>query len=139
MRNYIFLPLSLLAIGFYAYGDYVQDYSKSKGNTFVDNPKQATKRKARPNPTPKDLVNAPSALDQGNNEADLAITRNIRKAIVDSDWFTISAKNVAIITNDGNVTLKGILHSQQEKTAIETIAKSIVGVLSVDNQIIVSK
>jgi osmotically-inducible protein OsmY len=139
MRYLILLSVALLTFSAYAQAEYVQDYSKSKGRIFTDNPKQQARCKWRANPTPQDLAHGPSALDQGNNAEDLAITRNIRKLIVDNDLFSNAAKNVTIITEDGYVTLKGVLRSQQEKDSIEAIARSISTVKSVNNQIIISK
>jgi osmotically-inducible protein OsmY len=73
--------------------------------------------------------------DQSENEADRTITHNIRQAITADDSLSTNAKNVKIITNDGTVTLRGPVKSEQEKTDIEAKAKQVAGVKSVDNQI----
>ena len=73
--------------------------------------------------------------DQSENEADRAITQNIRQAITADDSLSTNAKNVKIITNDGTVTLRGPVKSEKEKTDIEAKAKQVAGVKRVDNQI----
>ena len=73
--------------------------------------------------------------DQSENEADRTITQNIRQAITADDSLSTNAKNVKIITNDGTVTLRGPVKSEEEKTDIEAKAKQVAGVKSVDNQI----
>jgi len=76
---------------------------------------------------------AQTPLDQGENEADLQISANIRKAIVADDSLSANAHNVKIITSGGVVTLRGPVKSQQEKAAVEAIAKTAGGVTQVDS------
>ena len=76
-----------------------------------------------------------TAGDQSENEADRAITQNIRKAITTDDSLSTNAKNVKIITNDGTVTLRGPVKSEKEKADIEAKAKKAAGVKRVDNQL----
>ena len=78
---------------------------------------------------------AKTAGDQSENEADRKITQEIRKSIVDDDKLSTNAQNVKIITNDGQVTLRGPVKSEQEKKEIETKAKQIAGVKKVENQL----
>jgi osmotically-inducible protein OsmY len=73
--------------------------------------------------------------DQSENEADRTIAQNVRKAITNDDSLSTDAKNVKVITNDGNVTLRGPVKSDQEKTEVENKAKQIAGVKKVDNQL----
>jgi hyperosmotically inducible protein len=73
--------------------------------------------------------------DQSENEADRTITQNIRQAVTADDSLSTNAKNVKIVTNDGVVTLRGPVKSEQEKAQIESKAKQIAGVKSVDNQL----
>src|SRR5262249_61662063 len=42
--------------------------------------------------------NTPTPMDQGGSKADVAITQEIRKAVVAKDDFSTTAKNVTIIT-----------------------------------------
>jgi hyperosmotically inducible periplasmic protein len=78
---------------------------------------------------------SPTPIDQGNNDADLSITQNIRKSLMDDDALGTTAKNVKVITKNGVVTLKGPVNSAEEKATIESKAKTVAGVQSVDNQL----
>jgi len=73
--------------------------------------------------------------DQSENEVDRTITQNIRQAITAADSLSTNGKNVKIITNDGTVTLRGLVKSEKEKTEIEAKAKQVAGVKRVDNQL----
>src|SRR4051794_11189748 len=53
--------------------------------------------------------------DQGNNDADLGMTRQIRRSINSNDQLSTLAKNVKVITANGKVTLRGPVNSEQEK------------------------
>ena len=74
-------------------------------------------------------------FDQGENEADRTVTQNVRKSIVDDDKLSTNAQNVKIITNDGKVTLRGPVKSEEEKKQIEAKAKQVAGVKNVENQL----
>jgi osmotically-inducible protein OsmY len=76
-----------------------------------------------------------TAFDQGNSEADRNITASIRKAVVDDDSLSTNAHNVKIITVGGVVTLRGPVESAKEKRSIETKAKAVSGVTSVNSQL----
>ena len=73
--------------------------------------------------------------DQSENEVDRTITQNIRQALIADDSLSTNAKNVKIITNDGTVTLRGPVKSEEEKAAVEAKAKQVAGVKQVDNQL----
>lgn len=79
--------------------------------------------------------NTPTPMDQGGSKADIAITQEIRKAVVAKDDFSTNAKNVKIITVDGVVTLRGPVKTSNEKTTIANIAQQTAGVKRVDDQI----
>jgi hyperosmotically inducible protein len=81
----------------------------------------------------------PSASDQPENEADRKVTQQIRQAITKDDSLSTSAQNVKIITQDGKVTLRGSVNSDNEKQKIADQAKKVQGVKSVDNLITVDK
>jgi len=79
--------------------------------------------------------NTLTPLDQGESEADRTITQQIRKAVVDHDQLSTNAKNVKIITQNGVVTLRGPVKSQEEKAAIASVAQKTGGVKRVENQL----
>jgi hyperosmotically inducible protein len=80
--------------------------------------------------------------DQGNSDADRAITQRIRQALLSgtnnvgtTNDFSLTAKNVKIITADGKVTLRGPVNTPDEKTGIDSIAKTVAGDGNVDDQL----
>ncbi len=75
-----------------------------------------------------------TSLDQNENQADINITADIRKQIVDTKM-SVAAQNVKIVTQDAMVTLRGPVDSQQEKERIGEIALSVAGANKVDNQL----
>jgi hyperosmotically inducible protein len=80
-------------------------------------------------------LGALTPLDQGENTADLRITKTIREAVVKSGDFSMTAKNVKIITVDGVVTLRGPVTSAREKDELGSIAAAVDGVKRLDNQL----
>src|SRR6266496_72830 len=71
--------------------------------------------------------NQPTADQQQNNRSDRDITQQIRKAISEDKTFSTYAHNVKVITQNGQVTLKGPVRSDEEKRAIEAKAAAIAG------------
>ena len=77
---------------------------------------------------------AKTPIDQNENQADINITATIRKQVVDTEMST-DAHNVKIITQDGKVTLRGPVKSDDEKKKIEEIAHSVAGADKVESQL----
>ncbi len=77
---------------------------------------------------------AKSPLDQNENKTDIDITAEIRKRVVESKM-SVNAHNVKIITQDGAVTLRGPVKTEEEKRTIEQIAHTAAGDNKVDNQL----
>ena len=73
--------------------------------------------------------------DQSNNSADLKITQAIRQAVMKDRELSTTAKNIKVITANGQVTLRGPVKSAQEKAKIDQIAKSAAGGAQIDNQL----
>jgi osmotically-inducible protein OsmY len=71
----------------------------------------------------------PSADQQKMNSADRAITQKIRKAIHNHDDNSLStyAHNIKIITQDGKVTLRGPVRSEDEKSNLQAKAVEVAG------------
>jgi hyperosmotically inducible protein len=69
----------------------------------------------------------PTADQQKMNPADRAITQKIRKAIHDDTSLSTYAHNIKIVTQDGKVTLRGPVRSDEEKTNLEAKAVSVAG------------
>ena len=78
----------------------------------------------------------PTADQQKNNASDRMMTQKIRKAVMADKSLSTYAHNVKIITQNGMVTLKGPVRSDEEKHAIEAKAIEIAGNASmVDDQL----
>jgi hyperosmotically inducible protein len=73
--------------------------------------------------------------DQSNSPADLKITQAIRQALMKDSELSTTAKNIKIITADGQVTLRGPVKTAQEKGKIDQLAKSAAGGAKIDNQL----
>src|SRR5678815_3226368 len=73
--------------------------------------------------------------DQSNSSADLKITQAIRQALIKDSELSTTAKNVKIITNNGQVTLRGPVKTTQEKAKIDQLAKSAAGGAQIENQL----
>jgi hyperosmotically inducible periplasmic protein len=78
---------------------------------------------------------SPTADQQKTNSSDSAITRKIRVSIQKDKSLSSYAHNVKIITQDGKVTLKGPVRSEDEKSNIATKAVMVAGDTNVDNQL----
>src|SRR5437764_13156524 len=73
--------------------------------------------------------------DQTNSSADLKITQAIRQALMKDRELSTTAKNINVITANGQVTLRGPAKSAQEKAKIDQIAKSAAGGAQIDDQL----
>jgi hyperosmotically inducible periplasmic protein len=72
-------------------------------------------------------VNEPTADQQKDNRTDQDITRQIRQSIMADKSLSTYAHNVKIITQDGQVTLKGPVRSEDEKQAVTSKATAVAG------------
>jgi len=69
----------------------------------------------------------PTADQQKMNTGDRETTKQIRQAIIKDKSISTYGHNVKVITQNGMVTLKGPVRSEEEKQAIEAKAKEIAG------------
>ncbi|MFV8259550.1 BON domain-containing protein [Bdellovibrio bacteriovorus] len=77
--------------------------------------------------TTKETTTTTKATDQGMNESDTTLTRSIREKINSDDTMSMMGKNITIVSQNGMVTLKGAVASQNEKKKISRIANEISG------------
>lgn len=73
-------------------------------------------------------------MDQSNSKADIDITQAIRKGIIKQDLST-NAKNIKVITQAGEVTLRGPVNSKAELQKIVKLAKAVPGIKTLNNQL----
>jgi len=77
----------------------------------------------------------PTADQQKENQPDREIARRIRRSIVQDKTLSSYAHNVKVIAQNGTVTLKGPVRSDEEKTAVEAKAAEIAGADKVTSQL----
>ena len=124
--KYVAIFLLTAAVGFTACGRDNKSGDQSSRSAAPDNTAKNERDRSGDTKTPG---------DQAENEADRTITQNVRKAITSDSSLSTDAQNVKIITQDGNVTLRGPVKSDKEKKDIEAKAKQVAGVKGVDNQL----
>jgi hyperosmotically inducible periplasmic protein len=78
---------------------------------------------------------SPTADQQKMNRTDRAITQKIRKAIHADKSLSTYAHNIKIITQDGKVTLRGPVRSEDEKNNLQAKAVAVAGQENVTNQL----
>jgi hyperosmotically inducible periplasmic protein len=81
---------------------------------------------------------AATADQQKENASDREITQKIRQSVMDDKSLSTYAHNVKVIAQDGQVTLKGPVRSENEKKTIEAKAVEVVGDGHVSNQITIA-
>jgi hyperosmotically inducible periplasmic protein len=78
---------------------------------------------------------SPTADQQKLTPADRELTKKIRASINNDKSLSTYAHNIKIISQDGKVTLRGPVRSEDEKAAIESKATAIAGPNSVTNML----
>ena len=77
----------------------------------------------------------PTAGQQKENRPDREITREIRRSITQDKALSTYAKNIKVITQNGNVTLRGPVRSEEERKTIEAKANEVAGAGHVKNEL----
>jgi len=73
--------------------------------------------------------------DQSNSSTDLKTTQAIRQALMRDSELSTTAKNIKIITDNGQVILRGPVKNAQEKAKIDQLAKSAAGGAKIIDQL----
>jgi len=92
-----------------------------------------------PDNSSQNKKHARTAESQKENASDREITQKIRQSIVADKSLSTYAHNVKIITQDGQVTLKGPVQNEEEKQAIASRAADVAGTGKVNNQLTVKQ
>jgi hypothetical protein len=77
----------------------------------------------------------PSADQQKMNPSGRAVTQKIRKSIHDDTSLSTYAHNIKIISQDGKVTLRGPVRSEDEQNNLQAKTAEVVGKDNVTNQL----
>jgi hyperosmotically inducible periplasmic protein len=105
---------------------HAQDQSSAPSSTAPDN-------------SSHNKAHATTADNQTENNSDREITRKIRRSITAEKSLSTYAHNVKIITQGGQVTLKGPVRDDNEKQSIASKAADVVGTDKVTNQLTVKQ
>ena len=83
-------------------------------------------------------ANAMTADHQKMNPADRDTSKQIRSAIMKDKNLSTYAHNVKVITQDGKVTLKGPVRSEDERSSVTAKAVAVAGESNVSNELTVA-
>jgi hyperosmotically inducible protein len=114
-----------LLLGSVAFG-HAQEPASQPASPAVDNTKMNQRDQNKTELT---------ADQQKDNRTDRDITQRIRQSIMYDKSLSTYAHNVKVITQNGQVTLKGPVRSEGEKQAIETKATEVAGTNKVTNDL----
>jgi osmotically-inducible protein OsmY len=67
--------------------------------------------------------NVVTSLSQDNEKRDIELVASIRRAIVDDDSLSFDAKNIKIVAEGGEVTLRGPVANADEKSRVQKLAR----------------
>jgi len=102
----------------------------TSGSVFADTDADNSKMNKQ-----EQMNGSQDADQQGENAADLQITKDIRTAVMKNKSLSMYAHNVKIITRDGMVTLKGPVRTEKEKKFIGRAAAKVAGKSKVTNEL----
>jgi len=102
---------------------YTQDQNPAPDNTRVNKADRDDSR--------------PTADQAKNNMSDRDLEKNIRRDVTKDKSLSTYGHNVKIISQHGKVTLRGPVHSEDEKRAIEEHARKYAGDGQVNNELTV--
>ena len=130
MKSVLKISTRVFVLGSVLYTVPVVSYSQSmpSGN------QQATE----PDNTRQNKAEQTTAEQQTNNTADLELSKNVRRALMQDKSLSTYAHNVKVIAQDGKVTLKGPVRTQDEKQAIAAKAVEVAGQGNVVNELTVA-
>lgn len=99
----------------------------------------ASPQNKQPDNTTVNKTEKPTADQATNKTLDRDQMQKIRQAIMADKSLSTYAHNVKVISKNGKVTLKGVVHSDDEKRAIESKATEVAGSGNVVNDLTVKK
>ncbi len=79
--------------------------------------------------------NQPTADQAKNNKSDRQIMQDIRKSVMDDKDLSTYAHNVKIVSQNGKVTLKGVVRSDDERKAVRRKAEEVAGAANVTDDL----
>jgi len=104
-------------------------------STIAGSPQQGTAPDNSKRNQQNQNTDRPTADQQSENSADRQLSQQIRQAIVADKSLSTYAHNVKIISQDGQVTLRGPVRSKEEKRIVESKAAEIAGAGKVTSEL----
>lgn len=105
----------------------------------IASPSSIAHAQQAPDNSGQNKIQTSTADDQSNAKSDRMITARIRKAIISDKDLSTYGHNVKIITQQGAVTLKGPVKSEDEKQKIVSDASGVVSADKITNLISVKQ
>ena len=81
---------------------------------------------------------AVTADQQKENASDRDVVKRIRESLVKDKSLSTYAHNVKVVSQNGQVTIKGPVRSADEKRSVEEIATAVAGAGHVTNEITIA-
>jgi osmotically-inducible protein OsmY len=120
------MPITSRALRIAALGLAVVGFSASSVPAFVQADPQAQPDNTKQNKEARSK-DAMTADQQKETAADRDLAKKIRRSIASNSSLSTYAHNIKVIVRDGMVTLKGPVHTEDEKNAIGAKASQIAG------------
>lgn len=79
----------------------------------------------------------PTADQQKENRSDRDVAKNVRRSLVKDKSLSTYAHNVKVISENGTITLKGPVRSEEEKRTVESKAAEVAGPNNVRSELTV--
>lgn len=76
-----------------------------------------------------------TAQSQSNAKSDRELLAAVRRSVVKDKSLSTTAHNIKILAANGVVTLRGPVKNDEEKAKVETLAKQVAGVTTVQNNL----
>lgn len=105
----------------------------SIGAVDADDPKKAADSTGKK--TPDRGSKPPTSTDQPERPEERRLPQAIREAVMKDQSLSMTAKNVAIVTANNRVTLRGWVKNAGEKFTINNLARAAAGEIPVDNRL----
>lgn len=107
-------------------------FALASGLMMIPNPSYGQEQTTPPTATSpdnsaKNKMHKKTADQQSEATSDRMVTKHIRQALIADHSLSTYGHNVKIITRNGMVTLKGPVHSEEEKQTIASKAAEVAG------------
>jgi len=104
--------------------------NRTADKTAPSSPPSAPEKTTQTAPSPTSPTGATAM-----NETDQALAKRVEDALHQNSAVASAAQNVQVEAKNGEVTLKGSVNNEQEKTNIASTAQKVAGVAKVNNEI----